>query len=109
MSRFSGRGWRLTRTLTVTAGLLVAALPVEGAVQLVQQSQEPEKPVSCTVAGASQQRVTRDRDIQIPDGPRVAARERARGSESAPGSDPDKPHVCPLRPEQEPVPPRDRP
>ncbi len=61
-SRFAGRlGWRLT-----LAALLLATLPVEGAVQLVQQSQEPEKAVSCTVGLAPSERVTRDPDLLIP-------------------------------------------
>jgi len=93
---------RLVWGLTVAA-LLLGTLPVEGAVQLVQQSQEPEKAVSCTVGGAPSARVARDPDIPIPDGPRVAAGERA------PDSDLDDPHVCPLHPEQEPVPPRPNP
>src|SRR2546427_279757 len=65
---------RLVWGLTVAA-LLLGTLPVEGAVQLVQQSQEPEKAVSCTVGGAPSARVARDPDIPIPDGPRVAAGE----------------------------------
>ena len=95
-----GRGWRLVRELTVAA-LLLGTLPVEGAVHLVPPSQEPA--VSCTVDGAPSERVARDRDILIPDGPRVATGERG------PGSDLDVPHVCPLHPEQEPVPPRAQP
>jgi hypothetical protein len=93
---------RLAWGLTV-AVLLLGTLPVEAAVQLVQQSQEPEKAVSCTVGGAPSEPVARDPDILIPDGPRVAAGERA------PGSDLDDPHVCPLHPEQEPGPPRPNP
>ena len=102
-SRFAGRlGWRLT-----LAALLLATLPVEGAVQLVQQSQEPEKAASCTMGVAPSERVARDPDLLIPDlvpdGPRVAAGERA------PDPDLDAPHVCPLHPEQEPGPPRPNP
>jgi hypothetical protein len=91
---------------TVTAVLLVAGLPVESAVQLVQPSTEVEKAVSCTVARPSDERATRDRPVP---NPRVAAGEQAPESERAPRPDPAPPMVCPLHPEQEPGPPRGRP
>ena len=102
MCRPSRLAGRLVWGLTVAA-LLLGTLSVESAVPLVQQSQEPEKAVSWRVGGAPPERVARDPDIPIPDGPRVAAGERA------PDSDLDDPHVCPLHPEQEPVPPRPNP
>jgi hypothetical protein len=106
------RGWHLIQGLTVTAVLLVAALPVESAVQLIQPSPEAEKALSCTVPSPSQERVTGDRPISPP---RVAAGERALEAEQAPEgeraprTDPAHPEVCPLRLEQAPGPPQGRP
>ena len=109
MSHRAHRAPCLTRGFIVAAGLLVAALPAESAVQLVQRPPEAEKAVSCTVDRTSKDHVTRDRDMPLPEGPRVAAREQAPDGEQAPRSDPAHPELCPLHTEQEPGPPRDRP
>jgi hypothetical protein len=103
------RARHLTRGLIVTAALLTAALPAESAVQLAQPAPEVEKAPSCTVGRPPEDRVTRDRDLPAPEGPRAPARDRVADGKPAPRSEPAHPEVCPLHPEQEPGPPRGRP
>lgn len=95
------------QSLTVTAVLLLAALPVESAVQVIQPSPEADKAASCTMAPPSEEeRATSDRTIP---GPRVAAGEPAPEAKPAPHQDPTHVEICPLHPEQEPGPPRAHP
>ena len=105
----SSRAWHLVQGLTVAAVLVLAALPVESALQLAQPLPETEKAASCTVPGPSPGRVTRDQDKPLPDGPRVAAGKRAPEGHQEPRPDPAHPEVCPLHLEQQPGPPRARP
>lgn len=107
MSTPVDRARHLMHGLTLAAVLLLAALPVESAVQVVQPSPEAEKAASCTMASPSEEeRGTRDRAIP---GPRVAAGEPAPEGKPAPHQDPTHVEVCPLHLEQEPGPPRARP
>lgn len=96
------------QVLTLGAVLLLAALPVESAVQVVQPSPEAEKAASCTMASPSSEEERGTRDRAIP-GPRVAAGEPAPEGKPAPRQDPTHVEVCPLHLEQEPGPPRARP
>jgi len=105
MSNPIRRAWQLT--LAVTAALIVGALPAESAVHALRPSTEPEKPVSCTVDAVPQDRVTRDQDVVIPDGQRVASGEGATDGAKARRQDhPEHPRVCPLDFDQKAAPPR---
>jgi hypothetical protein len=107
MSSPVDHAWHLIQGLTVTAVLLLAALPVESAVQVLQPSPEAEKAASCTVPPPSgEELVTRERTIP---GPRVAAGEQAPEGKPAPQQDPAHAEVCPLHLEHEPGPPPARP
>ncbi len=95
MPRLSGRTRQLTQGLTVVTGLLLGTLRAEGAVQPIEPSQEPEKAMSCTMAGGSSERVGGHQEILLLDGPRVAADRRQPGPDAG-----STPPVCPLHPAQ---------
>lgn len=104
MRYLASRARQLTRGLVVVAVLLLGTLRGEGAVQPVIPPQEPEKAMSCTVAGASSARAAGHEDILLLDGPRVATGKRPAGPNAG-----STPPVCPLHPVQEPSPPPVRP
>ncbi len=104
MPRLSSHARQLTRGLTLVTALLVGALWAEGAVQPIEPSQEPEKAVSCTMAGASSERAGGHQEILLLDGPRVAADKRQPGPDAG-----STPPVCPLHPAQKQSPPPVRP
>ena len=106
MSLPVGCAWQLIQALAVTAVLLGGALRAESAVPLARPSSEPEKAVSCTVAGVSQDRVARDQDVPAADGPRVAAGESTGNGGQVPRPDAGQPQVCPLYLDQKPAPTR---
>lgn len=104
MPYLTSRARQLTQGLAVVTCLLLGTLRGEGAVQPLVPSQEPEKAMSCTVAGASLEHAAGHHDILLLDAPRVAADKRPPGPNAG-----SAPPVCPLHPAQEPSPPPVRP
>jgi hypothetical protein len=104
MPHLTSSARQITQGLAVIATLLLGTVGSEGVVQPVVPSQEPEKPMSCTVASASSENAAGHQEILLLDSPRVATSKRPPGPNIG-----STPPVCPLHPAQEPSPPPVRP